>query len=95
MSEDNKKSMVSYWKNIQEVYTKDGFTIICGDYEGREKTVGVHWPDYPNSRGYLTPCVIPKHISNPMIEGLIVQSINMVDDERLKKLQKAYSYINS
>lgn len=94
MSETNEKPMVSYWTNIQQAYHKNGFSIIYGCYDGEPKKIGVHWTGYPNTRGYLTPCVIPTEVANGMLSGLISEAIKMGDKDSLEKLKKYYRYIN-
>lgn len=94
MSETNEKPMVSYWTEYFQAYSKNGFTIICGCYYDEPKKIGVHWPDYPNTFGKLTPCVVPKNVANGMLSGLIDEAIKMGDKDSLEKLQNAYRYIN-
>lgn len=94
MSETNEKAMAGCWTNFQQAYHKNGFTIIYGCYYEEPKKIGVHWPDYPNTFGKLTPCVIPTEVANGMLSGLISEAIKMGDNDSLEKLQKAYRYIN-
>jgi len=73
--------MISYWKNPKEIYIDDGLVLIIGwydhknQYNGGEKALGVHWGDYPQSRGILSPCVIPKTTRNAILSGLLHQAV--------------------
>lgn len=73
--------MISYWKNVKPIYVDSGLTLIIGWYDhknlnnGGEKALGVHWQDYPRSRGVLSPCVVPEATRNAMLSGLHHQSI--------------------
>lgn len=57
--------MISYWKNYEKIHIDEGLQLIIGSYDhknehdGGDKALGVHWGDYPQSRGVLSPCVIP------------------------------------
>lgn len=58
--------MISYWKKTTEFYVDEGLVLIIGWYDhmnqnnGGNKALGVHWGTYPQSRGILSPCVIPE-----------------------------------
>lgn len=61
--------LISYWvdsgNSPKEIHTDDGMVLIIGYYNHKnqhakgEKALGVHWGNYPQSRGVLSPCVIP------------------------------------
>lgn len=57
-------------------------------YNGGEKALGVHWGDYPQSRGTLSPCVIPQDTRNSMLSGLLHQAI-LNQDEKINKIIEA------
>lgn len=90
--------MISYWKNWKEVYDDDGLVLIIGWYDhknmnnGGEKSLGVHWGDYPQSRGVLSPCVIPESTRNAMLSGLLHQSINEGKQEKIASISEAIEF---
>ena len=83
--------MISYWKGIDgqpeplEIYEdKEGLVFIIGTYNHKnqnkaEKALGIHWGDYPQSRGILAPCVIPlKHVPQSLQVYCIKLLINKI-----------------
>jgi len=90
--------MISYWKNWREVYDDDGLVLIIGWYDhknmnnGGEKSLGVHWGDYPQSRGVLSPCVIPESTRNAMLSGLLHQSIIEGKQEQVASISQAIEF---
>ena len=90
--------MISYWKNPKEFYNDDGLVLIVGHYDhknehnGGEKALGVHWGDYPQSRGKLSPCVIPQDTRNSMLSGLLHQATLNQDTEKIKKIIEAIQF---
>lgn len=73
--------MISYWKHIEVIHEDDGLVLIVGWYDhknendGGEKSLGVHWGTYPQSRGVLSPCVIPAVTSNAILSGLLHKAV--------------------
>ena len=73
--------MISYWKGTKEIYVDEGLVLIIGWYDhknqnnGGNKALGVHWGDYPQSRGVLSPCVIPETTRNAILSGLLHQAV--------------------
>ena len=69
-------NMISYWKDVSQIYQDDGLTLIIGWYDhknqhnGGSKALGIHWGNYPASRGVLSPCVIPAETRNAILSGL-------------------------
>ncbi len=93
--------MVSYWDLVGEFAVGDcGFTIVYGTYNHKNsekkprKEMGVHWGDYPTSRGKLTPCVINKKVRNAILTGLWLQAMNDSDCQEVKNIKKAIDYFN-
>ena len=90
--------MISYWKNPKEFYNDNGLVLIIGYYDhknkynGGEKALGVHWGDYPQSRGILSPCVIPKDTRNSMLSGLLHQATINKDEEKIKNIVEAIQF---
>lgn len=90
--------MISYWKKPKEIYVDDGLTLIIGWYDhknmnnGGEKALGIHWGDYPKSRGVLSPCVIPDSTRSAMLSGLLHKSIIDGNHEKLSSLTEAISF---
>ena len=91
--------MISYWKNPKEFYNDDGLVLIVGYYDhknehnGGEKALGVHWGDYPQSRGILSPCVIPLDTRNSMLSGLLHQATLNQDTEKINKIIEAIQFL--
>lgn len=90
--------MISYWKNSKEIYDDDGLTLIIGWYDhknmhnGGVKALGVHWGDYPKSRGILSPCVVPESTRNAMLSGLLHQSIMNGNRKEVASLTEAINF---
>ncbi|MFA6136728.1 MAG: hypothetical protein WC667_01445 [Sulfurimonas sp.] len=90
--------MISYWKNPKKFYNDNGLVLIIGNYDhkneynGGEKALGVHWGDYPQSRGVLSPCVIPKDTRNAMLSGLLHQATINQDEEKIKNIIEAIQF---
>ncbi|MEA1972893.1 MAG: hypothetical protein U9N34_06335 [Candidatus Cloacimonadota bacterium] len=90
--------MISYWKNYKEFYNDNGLVLIVGKYDhknennGGEKVLGVHWGDYPQSRGILSPCVIPKDTRNSMLSGLLHQATINQDEDKINKIIEAIQF---
>lgn len=92
--------MISYWKNPKEIYKDDGLVLIIGRYDhknqnnGGDKALGVHWEDYPKSRGILSPCVIPEITRNAILSGLLHQAVIKGNATRRKLLIEAIEFFN-
>lgn len=93
--------MISYWKEWQKIYEDDGLTLIIGWYDhknqenGGEKALGVHWnDDYPQSRGVLSPCVIPSTTRNVILSGLLHQAVINNQPEQVNSILKAIKFFN-
>lgn len=92
--------MISYWKKPKEIYVDDGLTLIIGWYDhknmnnGGEKSLGIHWGNYPQSRGILSPCVVPESTRNAMLSGLLHQSIIEGKQEEVVSITKAINFFN-
>lgn len=90
--------LISYWKNSKEFYNDDGLVLIVGYYDhknendGGEKALGVHWGDYPQSRGILSPCVIPKNTRNSMLSGLLYQATINQDEDKINKIIESIQF---
>ncbi|RLQ19674.1 hypothetical protein AYK60_06290 [Vibrio sp. SBT000027] len=92
--------MISYWKNIEEIHEDDGLVLIVGwydhkhEYDGGQKSLGVHWGTYPQSRGILSPCVIPKETSDAMLSGLLHKAVMDNNKELIQNITKAIEFLN-
>jgi hypothetical protein len=90
--------MISYWKNSKEVYIDDGLTLIIGWYDhknennGGDKALGVHWGTYPQSRGILSPCVIPKATRDAILAGLLQQAVTRGDKKQVDNIIEAIDF---
>ncbi|UTV98043.1 hypothetical protein KDW99_12230 [Marinomonas rhizomae] len=92
--------MISYWKNHKEIHIDDGLVLILGWYDhknennGGDKSLGVHWVDYPQSRGILSPCVIPEATRNAMLSGLLHQAVTQGNQVQIKSITEAIEFFN-
>lgn len=92
--------MISYWKDIEEIHQDDGLVLIIGwydhknQYNGGEKSLGVHWGTYPQSRGILSPCVIPKETSDAILSGLLHKAVIDNNKYLIKSITKAIEFLN-
>ena len=92
--------MISYWKNHKEIHVDDGLELILGWYDhknennGGDKALGVHWGDYPQSRGILSPCVIPEETRNAMLSGLLHQAVTQGNQSQIKSITEAIEFFN-
>ena len=90
--------MISYWKNSKVVYTDDEMSLIIGRYDhmnengGGDKALGIHWIDYPQSRGILSPCVIPMSTRNAILSGLLHDAIVSKNKDNIGKITEAIEY---
>lgn len=91
-------NMISYWKNPKEIYVDDGLVLIIGHYDhknqnnGGEKALGVHWGDYPQSRGILSPCVIPAATRSAILSGLLHQAVTNGNLQQVSSIIKAIEF---
>lgn len=92
--------MISYWKNHCEVHVDDGLVLILGwydhknQYDGGEKSLGVHWGDYPQSRGVLSPCVIPENTRGAILSGLLHQAVLSGNKNQIKAITEAIDFFS-
>jgi hypothetical protein len=90
--------MISYWKNSKEIHVDDGLVLIIGWYDhknehnGGEKSLGVHWGGFPQSRGILSPCVIPAETRNAILSGLLQQAVSRSDSDQVEKIIEAIKF---
>ncbi|SFV64698.1 hypothetical protein MNB_SM-5-1159 [hydrothermal vent metagenome] len=93
--------MISYWKDYKEFYNDDGLVLIVGYYDhknennGGKRALGVHWGNYPQSRGILSPCVIPEDTRNAMLSGLLHHATIKQDEEKINNIIKAIQFFNN
>ncbi len=93
-------NMISYWKNHEKIHVDDGLELITGWYDhknennGGDKALGVHWGDYPQSRGVLSPCVIPEATRNAMLSGLLHQAVTNGNKIQIESITKAIEFFN-
>ena len=92
--------MISYWKQPEEIYVDDGLVLIIGRYDhknqnnGGDKALGVHWGDYPQSRGILSPCVIPEATRNAILSGLLHQAVTKNNANQIAGITKAIKFFH-
>lgn len=93
-------NMISYWKDYKEIHVDDGLKLIIGwydhknQYNGGEKSLGVHWGDYPQSRGILSPCVIPEATRSAMLSGLLHQAVTNGAREQIASITESIEFFN-
>lgn len=56
--------------------------------------LGSHWQSYPQLRGILSPCVIPKNTRNLILRGLLTQAEALKDSQKIDKINEAIDYFN-
>ena len=98
--------MVSYWKEEKQFYDEDDELFLIygyydhknqsgGDKEKMQKCIGVYWrDDYPSSRGYLTPCVIPPKTAKCLLKGLFLELLSVGENEKAKAVSDAIKFID-
>ena len=90
--------MISYWKEVAEFYNDGGLVLITGLYNHKnensegEKALGIHWEDYPQSRGMLSPCVIPEATRDAILAGLLHKAVFSKDSYGVEEITKAIEY---
>lgn len=93
-------NMISYWKNHKKIHIDDGLELIIGWYDhknqdnGGSKALGVHWGDYPQSRGILSPCVIPESTRNAILSGLLLQAVTSGNKNQVSSVTEAIDFFN-
>lgn len=91
---------ISYWKRVEEIYSDKECTFIIGYYDhknsdaGGYKALGIHWQTYPQSRGILSPCVIPKNTRNIILRGLLTQAEVLNDSMQENRIKNAISFFD-
>ncbi|MFZ5486945.1 MAG: hypothetical protein ACOY5G_08095 [Pseudomonadota bacterium] len=75
--------------------------MIIGWYDhknqenGGERALGVHWgDDYPQSRGVLSPCVIPSATRNAILSGLLHQAVSSNQIKQVEDILGAIKFFN-
>lgn len=98
MPQGLKMNMISYWKDHREIHADGGLVLIIGWYDhknqenGGSKALGVHWGDYPQSRGILSPCVIPESTRCAMLSGLLHQALLKNDAQQTRAMIEAIEF---
>jgi hypothetical protein len=93
-------NLISYWKNSKEIHTDGGLVLIVGWYDhknkqnGGNKALGVHWGDYPQSRGILSPCVIPEATRSAILSGLLHQAVSNGNSKQVRSITEAIEFFN-
>ncbi len=93
--------MVSYWKKYKKIHVDEGLELITGYYDhknehdGGNKALGVHWGDYPQSRGVLSPCVIPASTRSAMLSGLLHQAVSDGKEDQVKSILEAIEFFQN
>ena len=92
--------MISYWKHPKEIFLDEGLVLIIGWYDhknqenGGDKALGVHWGDYPQSRGVLSPCVIPKTTRDAILSGLLHLAVTKNNTSQLESILESIKFFN-
>ena len=92
--------MILYWKQPKEIFLDEGLVLIIGWYDhknqenGGEKALGVHWGEYPQSRGVLSPCVIPKTTRDAILSGLLHLAVTKNNTSQVESILDAIKFFN-
>lgn len=92
--------MISYWRKPKTIHIDDGLTLIMGWYDhknendGGDKALGIHWGDFPQSRGILSPCVVPPKTRNAILEGLLHHAVTNACEEQINLITEAIKFFN-
>lgn len=92
--------MISYWKKTKVIHNDQGLSLIIGWYDhknqnnGGDKELGIHWVDYPQSRGVLSPCVVPKDTRDAILSGLLHQAVSSSNKSQVDKITEAIDFFN-
>jgi hypothetical protein len=92
--------MISYWKQPKEIFLDEGLVLIIGWYDhknqenGGDKALGVHWGGYPQSRGILSPCVIPKTTRDAILSGLLHLAVTTNNTSQVESILEAIKFFN-
>lgn len=98
--EINTMKMISYWTDVKKIHEDGGLVLITGKYNHKnekadgDKCLGIHWGDYPQSRGILSPCVIPESTRNSILSGILHNAITEKNSEQIQSLTEAIQYFN-
>ena len=90
--------MISYWKNTNVVHVDEGLTLITGFYDhknqngGGHKALGIHWHNYPQPRGVLSPCVIPENTRSAILAGLLHHAVMNGNKKQVTDITKAIDF---
>lgn len=99
--------MISYWRGENGgeptvCHREDELTLIYGYYnhknqhEEGDRCLGIHWQDFPQSRGYLAPCVIPTQTALALLNGLAQAKIAQgVEGEEIDVLEDARAFLEN
>ncbi|MFZ3019471.1 MAG: hypothetical protein WA056_13560 [Gallionella sp.] len=93
--------MISYWKQPKEIYKDGDLTFIIGLYDhknqdnGGGKALGIYWgDDYPQSRGKLSPCVIPATTRSAILSGLLQQAVTKKEMAQVESILEAIKFFS-
>ena len=90
--------MISYWKDHKNIHVDDGLVLIIGwydhknQYNGGAKALGLHWDGYPQSRGVLSPCVIPRDTRSAILSGLLHQAVSSGNKIQIESIVEAIEF---
>lgn len=99
--------MISYWRGENGgeptvCHREDELTLIYGYYnhknqhEEGDQCLGIHWRDFPQSRGHLAPCVIPTLTALALLNGLSQAKIAQdVEGEEIDVLDDARAFLEN
>ena len=93
--------MISYWTDVEEIYVDKGLVLIIGRYNHKnenpigDKCLGVHWGNYPQSRGVLSPCVIPAETRDVILAGLLHQAVMNKKRDLVKLILRYHCHLKN
>ncbi len=97
-SGENAKLPTQFYQNIDS--ESEGITLIYGFYEhknngNKERAVGIYWNEnYPNARGKLAPCIIPKPEATILLQGLLDDLLGKKEFDKASKVLDALAFLS-
>jgi hypothetical protein len=93
--------IVSYWTEVEEIYSYDTFVVIRGKYNHKNEKeygvecLGLYWKSedegvgFPNARGYLAPIVLNEHFNEGFLQFILFQAVKEKNYKVIDKVKTA------
>ncbi|MDO4640670.1 MAG: hypothetical protein Q4A84_03065 [Neisseria sp.] len=99
------EKIISYWRETKEIYRDkensqdNGLIFIIGQYDHKNrgkpsKALGIHWRNFPISRGVLAPCVVPEKTRAIILAGLLHQAMSEKNTGQIEEIMRAIDYFS-